>query len=1136
VIDSLTIPLAVTDSMSGTTRALTLPGVVIDTASHPLTFAITGSGDGVIMGHASPTFTIPPVGKIDLPEGTTVYLQAVPGANSEFVAWSGPGEGDAAAQRIVTMGDTPLAIGAQFDAVGEVVRYKLTVAVKTPDATYDGTGRIVVGGAAPATVTVGAVIFHFDAGTVVNLDARADAGSQFDSWIGSVTGSTDPTSVTMSQDRVVTGRFKLSAVAQRTLTVAVAGSGGGRVTSDVPGIDISETGGDGTQVYDDGTVVRLTGSSDAGSDPVAWSGSGSGTGSIRTITMSGDRSTTGTFDKTAVASGDWFVAPSGSDSNNGTSVSTPFRTINKAINSASSSDVISVAGGTYSEDISMSKSGLTIQGDPSNRFVIDAGGQNRDHGLALVGSANRNTIKNFVLKNVSHSSNQTAGLYLLGNANNNTFQNFKVDGVRGPTGVNACGSGIGLFYYTSYPYSLTAGVHHNVFEDFEVCNIGAGMINGGANDGYNEHMGIFGSGGYANEFRRFSIYLCRKEAWRDLDGLNNLYEDFHVFLNWSGIAPNYGSGWTAQNGASYANQIGYEAKHHNWFLNGGGAGAQHWGAGENASDSANRCFVKRVTFHGNTGSDMDLGQGSSELADYLTAQNNILASQGSTNLRDFTTRGSHFTVDYNNYPNSPAVARYSKDFNYGSGDNSVPFAGPGFETHGTQTAVSFANPAAGNFDYPETLTGVDMGDGSGTQVGCKGIGNATQVWTQHQIAAVSSDMGTSTGTLNSLKDGTFNNLWISSVPVSGPFVPGQVTFDLGAQKSVNTMVVDVSIDQVATNMLKGYEVATSSDGVNYTTRRSGQTADYLGASFKFTFPAVNARYVRLKCLSVHGGTAVRLNEVRLGQLGAGATQPAQPQPVGGPGGTWSLLFEDNFDYSGVSDPAFLARWRPNWLGTTDTQITKPMLGGGAYSSADPSKIAFNNGVMTHSITQGTSTVTGGPGVGTAYNYAGTGMTTNPRYGGNFSFTYGYVEFRAKLASQDGTWPGLWLFNLGNNAVQPEFSHDEIDIMESGMTHWVGAGSKNIALGSVHGPGGSDQTVANETIANAQGQWHTYACHWEPTRIRFWYDTNLVGTTTTDIPSIPMCLMVDNGVMYFPGDPAPPTGTDSFQLDYIRVWQ
>lgn len=74
--------------------------------------------------------------------------------------------------------------------------------------------------------------------------------------------------------------------------------------------------------------------------------------------------------------GQWFVSSSsGNDSNAGTSVGLPFKTISKAISSAASGDTIIVRGGTYttSSAIEINKSNLKVWNYGTERPIIDRG-------------------------------------------------------------------------------------------------------------------------------------------------------------------------------------------------------------------------------------------------------------------------------------------------------------------------------------------------------------------------------------------------------------------------------------------------------------------------------------------------------------------------------------------------------------------------------------------------------------------------------------------------------------------------------------------------------------------------------------------------------------------------------------------
>ena len=62
----------------------------------------------------------------------------------------------------------------------------------------------------------------YDSGTVVNLTPVPSNGYQFGSWSDSVTGSTNPTNITMNSDKIVTANFTIKTY---TLTVNY-GTGG----------------------------------------------------------------------------------------------------------------------------------------------------------------------------------------------------------------------------------------------------------------------------------------------------------------------------------------------------------------------------------------------------------------------------------------------------------------------------------------------------------------------------------------------------------------------------------------------------------------------------------------------------------------------------------------------------------------------------------------------------------------------------------------------------------------------------------------------------------------------------------------------------------------------------------------------
>lgn len=110
-------------------------------------------------------------------------------------------------------------------------------------------------------------------------------------------------------------------------------------------------------------------------------------------------------DETALAR--WFVSTSGSDTNNGLTPATAFRTIQHGINAASAGEFVEVAQGTYYERISYNGKAITVQSSsPENWSVIDATVIDGSNGGAVVTFSNNeyatSVIKGFT---ITHGNN-----------------------------------------------------------------------------------------------------------------------------------------------------------------------------------------------------------------------------------------------------------------------------------------------------------------------------------------------------------------------------------------------------------------------------------------------------------------------------------------------------------------------------------------------------------------------------------------------------------------------------------------------------------------------------------------------------------------------------------------------------------
>jgi len=118
-------------------------------------------------------------------------------------------------------------------------------------------------------------------GDVVRLTATPVAGWSFSGWSGALSGSANPADLTVTGNLTVTATF-----IQNTYTVSVTvlpSSAAGTVTPNV------------SSPYHYGDLVVLTESPNLGYTFSGWSGDGSGTGSTRSVTVTGNMAVTATF-------------------------------------------------------------------------------------------------------------------------------------------------------------------------------------------------------------------------------------------------------------------------------------------------------------------------------------------------------------------------------------------------------------------------------------------------------------------------------------------------------------------------------------------------------------------------------------------------------------------------------------------------------------------------------------------------------------------------------------------------------------------------------------------------------------------------------------------------------------------------
>lgn len=153
----------------------------------------------------------------------------------------------------------------------------------------------------------------------------------------------------------------------------------------------------------------------------------------------------------------------------------------------------------------------------------------------------------------------------------------------------------------------------------------------------------------------------------------------------------------------------------------------------------------------------------------------------------------------------------------------------------------------------------------------------------------------------------------------------------------------------------------------------------------------------------------------------------------------------------------------------------------------------------------------------------------------FEFTYGKIEFRAKMPTGGGTWPALW--SLGQNyATNTWPTCGEIDVMEHR------GNSPNVIHGTCHYPGVSPGAgnSGNITITNAASAFHIYKAIWSPTSIKFYVDDVLFHTVnnSSNLPFNSDFFLIMNVAMggTFGGAIDPSFTQSTMEVDYVRVYQ
>ncbi len=254
---------------------------------------------------------------------------------------------------------------------------------------------------------------------------------------------------------------------------------------------------------------------------------------------------------------------------------------------------------------------------------------------------------------------------------------------------------------------------------------------------------------------------------------------------------------------------------------------------------------------------------------------------------------------------------------------------------------------------------------------------------------------------------------------------------------------------------------------------------------------------------------------------------ASPQVINGTteGDDWSLVWSDEFDYEGHADTTKWTYDIGDWgWGNNELQY---------YTELDTQNAYVSNGTLKITGRQADNG-----------NWTSARLTTR----GKTAFTYGKIEFRAKVPTDRGTWSAGWL--LGNSYLD-EISWPycgEIDVLECvgyEINDSTGAGFNH---GTCHTPKyyfkKGNQISAIIAMDSMHAQFHTYAVEWDEKEVRayvdgehyYTYDKNADELEWPfDQPqNIIINLAIGGGWGGLKG--LDPNMTDpTYELDYVRVY-
>lgn len=239
---------------------------------------------------------------------------------------------------------------------------------------------------------------------------------------------------------------------------------------------------------------------------------------------------------------------------------------------------------------------------------------------------------------------------------------------------------------------------------------------------------------------------------------------------------------------------------------------------------------------------------------------------------------------------------------------------------------------------------------------------------------------------------------------------------------------------------------------------------------------------------------------------------------------FSLIFQDEFGASTLDD----AKWSTQYLWGPDETINDEL----QYyvDTLNDPDFGYDPFVFDGQSLSITASETSQDMLAGANNrsYLSGVMTTLDK----FSFTFGYIEVRAKVPTGKGLWPGVWMLSEQFVDKKPQLfvMENRGDNLQS-VYHRYNYSDDNGEL--------QYSDLLRSTGENFNLGFHTYGVHWEPGKLTFYVDGTEQHSFENDgVSEQAMYIILDMAVGgWFPDSPDENTEFPAeFVIDYVRVYQ